>query len=59
MAVSWGGHESLIIPGCAGIQKADFDPKNQKHRMCRFYTGLEDAAYLIEDFKQAFASIDR
>ena len=59
MAVSWGGHESLIIPGCAGIQKADFDPKNQKHRMCRFYTGLEDAAYLIEDFKQAFASINR
>jgi len=59
MAVSWGGHESLIIPACAGIKKADFNPKNQKHRMCRFYVGLEDPSYLIEDFKQAFASIKR
>jgi cystathionine beta-lyase/cystathionine gamma-synthase len=26
MAVSWGGYESLVIPACAGISKADFDP---------------------------------
>ena len=25
MAVSWGGHESLIIPGCASIKQNEFD----------------------------------
>jgi cystathionine beta-lyase/cystathionine gamma-synthase len=57
MAVSWGGHESLIIPGCAGIKKEAFDPATRAHRMLRLYVGLEDANYLIEDLKQAFACI--
>ena len=25
MAVSWGGHESLILPKCAGIKASEFD----------------------------------
>jgi cystathionine beta-lyase/cystathionine gamma-synthase len=54
MAVSWGGHESLIIPRCSGIEPADFDPSNKEHRMLRLYTGLEDPAYLIADLEQAF-----
>jgi len=54
MAVSWGGHESLIIPRCSGIEPEDFDPSNKEHRMLRLYTGLEDAAYLIADLEQAF-----
>jgi len=54
MAVSWGGHESLIIPRCSGIEPGDFDPSNMEHRMLRLYTGLEDAAYLIADLEQAF-----
>lgn len=54
MAVSWGGHESLIIPRCSGIEPADFDPSNREHRMLRLYTGLEDPAYLIADLEQAF-----
>jgi len=54
MAVSWGGHESLIIPRCSGIEAADFDPSNKEHRMLRLYTGLEDPAYLIADLEQAF-----
>ncbi|MEI9809752.1 MAG: PLP-dependent transferase [Bacteroidota bacterium] len=29
MAVSWGRHESLVMPKCAGIQPADFDPVNR------------------------------
>ena len=57
MAVSWGGHESLIIPGCAGIKKEAFDPTSRAHRMLRLYVGLEDAAYLIEDLNQAFSRI--
>ncbi len=54
MAVSWGGHESLIIPKCTGIQPADFNVANKEHRMLRLYVGLEDADYLIKDLEQAF-----
>ena len=53
MAVSWGGHESLVIPKCAGIQPADFNPATIEHQYIRLYTGLEDAQYLIDDLKQA------
>lgn len=54
MAVSWGGHESLIIPRCAGFKRADFDASNAEHRMIRMYVGLEDADYLRADLEQAF-----
>lgn len=54
MAVSWGGHESLVIPKCAGIPIKDFDPSNKEHRYVRLYVGLEDADYLIKDLEQAF-----
>jgi len=57
MAVSWGGHESLIIPKCSGIQPADFDSGNKEHRMLRLYVGLEDADYLIKDLEQAFEKL--
>ena len=57
MAVSWGGHESLIIPRCAVIPTADFDLKNKEHRMLRLYVGLEDADYLITDLERGFSSI--
>jgi cystathionine beta-lyase/cystathionine gamma-synthase len=54
MAVSWGGHESLILPRCAGLEDADFDARNAEHRMLRIYVGLESAEYLIEDMDQSF-----
>ena len=54
MAVSWGGHESLIIPKCSSLDPKDFDPSNRSHRMLRIYIGLEDADYLIRDLRQAF-----
>ena len=57
MAVSWGGHESLIIPGCASISKNDFDPANADHRMMRMYVGLEEAEYLIADLERGFGSM--
>jgi cystathionine beta-lyase/cystathionine gamma-synthase len=53
MAVSWGGHESLIIPKCAGIADAGFDASNKEHRYVRLYVGLEEPAYLITDLEQA------
>ncbi|HMO63461.1 MAG TPA: PLP-dependent aspartate aminotransferase family protein [Ferruginibacter sp.] len=57
MAVSWGGHESLIIPKCAGIKPEWFAAENKGHRMLRLYVGLEDAAYLIKDLERGFAAI--
>lgn len=53
LAVSWGGHESLVSPWVAGINKKDFDPANETHRQIRFYVGLEEADELINDLKQA------
>jgi len=57
MAVSWGGHESLIIPKCASIKPADFNPAYKEHRMLRLYTGLEDPEYIIKDLDQAFEKL--
>jgi cystathionine beta-lyase/cystathionine gamma-synthase len=53
MAVSWGGHESLIIPSIAGFAKENFDGNNPRHHLIRMYVGLEDPGYLISDLEQA------
>ena len=57
IAVSWGGHESLVIPRCASIKPGDFDANNPEHRMVRMYVGMEDPQYLVKDLDQAFMSI--
>lgn len=57
MAVSWGGHESLVIPKCSGIPVSDFDPSNAEHRYVRLYVGLEEADYLIKDLDQSFKKL--
>jgi cystathionine beta-lyase/cystathionine gamma-synthase len=57
MAVSWGGHESLILPKCASLSAAEFDPGIKEHRMLRLYTGLEEPEYLIGDLEQAFRGV--
>jgi len=57
MAVSWGGHESLIIPSIAGVANEDYDQGNPRHQLIRMYVGLEDADYLIQDLKQALANV--
>lgn len=57
MAVSWGGHESLVFPACAGINKTDFDPHNKRHVLIRIYVGLENADYLIADLEQALGKL--
>jgi cystathionine beta-lyase/cystathionine gamma-synthase len=54
MAVSWGGHESLILPRCAGLNDTDFKKEIKEHRMLRLYIGLESAEYLIGDLDQSF-----
>ena len=57
MAVSWGGHESLIIPKCAGIKREQFNAVNKDHRMMRLYVGLEEAEYVIGDLERALEKI--
>jgi cystathionine beta-lyase/cystathionine gamma-synthase len=57
MAVSWGGHESLVLPKCAGIAPADFDAGNIEHQYIRLYVGLEEPDYLIKDLEQALGKI--
>jgi cystathionine beta-lyase/cystathionine gamma-synthase len=58
MAVSWGGHESLVIPKCSGLNPAEFDPQNREQRYIRMYVGLEEPAYLIRDLEQALSKIE-
>lgn len=58
MAVSWGGHESLIIPKLAGMEREAFNPANPEHRMVRFYAGLEEADYLIQDLERGFSAMN-
>lgn len=57
MAVSWGGHESLVIPKCAGIGPENFDSSNPEHQYIRIYTGLEDPSYLSADLYQALNAL--
>ncbi len=57
MAVSWGGHESLVIPKCVGISSNDFNPAIPEHRYVRMYVGLEEPGYLIADLEQSLAKI--
>jgi cystathionine beta-lyase/cystathionine gamma-synthase len=53
MAVSWGGHESLIVPVIAGIKAADYEQDNSRHQLIRLYMGLEEPDYIIKDIAQA------
>jgi cystathionine beta-lyase/cystathionine gamma-synthase len=53
MAVSWGGYESLLLPKCASMPKAEFNPHIKEHRMCRLYVGLEEPTFLQNDINQA------
>jgi cystathionine beta-lyase/cystathionine gamma-synthase len=57
MAVSWGGHESLVFPVCASIKKEDYNPQNAEHNLVRFYIGLEDAEVLIEDIEKGLEKV--
>lgn len=53
MAVSWGGYESLIIPGCAAVPRERFDISQKSQRMLRLYVGQEEPDYIIQDLAQA------
>jgi cystathionine beta-lyase/cystathionine gamma-synthase len=58
MAVSWGGHESLILPKCAGMKPEAFNPGDAGHRSLRLYVGLEESGYLLADLSGALEAIN-
>ncbi|HWA34928.1 MAG TPA: aminotransferase class I/II-fold pyridoxal phosphate-dependent enzyme [Cyclobacteriaceae bacterium] len=57
MAVSWGGHESLVMPSAVAFPKAEFNPDLEEHRLVRFYIGLDEADVLIADLDKGLAGI--
>jgi cystathionine beta-lyase/cystathionine gamma-synthase len=56
LAVSWGGHESLVFPACAS-----YDPKTAgkgaAFNLVRLYVGLEEPEVLIADLEGAFRQV--
>ena len=53
LAVSWGGHESLVLPAVALYDIPGRDNPDMPIGFVRFYIGLEDADVLVEDISQA------
>lgn len=53
MAVSWGGHESLVMPSIGFYNIPGKAEPSLPWTFCRFYIGLEDADWLWEDLEQA------
>jgi cystathionine beta-lyase/cystathionine gamma-synthase len=52
-AVSWGGHESLIMPFCAFHNIPGRKNSPYPWNLVRFYIGLEDPEWLMEDLEKA------
>ncbi len=53
LAVSWGGHESLLLPYCAFHGIPGRPDTTIPWNFVRIYIGLEDPNWLIEDLAQA------
>ena len=53
LACSWGGHESLIFPAIVLSNSQNYSKGGFPVNMIRFYIGLEDSEYLINDLKFA------
>ena len=53
IAVSWGGYESLMIPSITFHDIPGMEDSPIPWTFVRFYVGLEDPEYLIEDLSQA------
>ena len=53
LAVSWGGHESLVLPICALYNIPGKENPDLPWNLVRFYIGLENADLLQADLAQA------
>lgn len=57
IAVSWGGHESLMIPTCGFYNIPNKENPKLPLSFIRFYVGLEDPEILIKDIENALKLI--
>jgi len=57
LAVSWGGHESLILPAIASLSKQNYSKSTKNDQLIRMYVGLEEPDYLINDLKQSLNNL--
>ncbi len=57
MAVSWGGHESLIMPVVTFYDMPGAVAPELPWNLVRFYIGLEDFDFLYQDILQSLAKI--
>lgn len=57
IAVSWGGHESLVLPSAAFHQLPDREDSPYPINLIRFYIGLEEPDYLWEDLKRGLDAL--
>ena len=57
IAVSWGGHESLIWPVCAWYEDEQNGSSHYPWNLIRVSIGLEDSEALVEDLSQALDSM--
>jgi cystathionine beta-lyase/cystathionine gamma-synthase len=59
LGVSWGGHESLIVPVAASLAQTpgvnSFERFGVSPRAIRLHVGLEDVEMLWSDLEQALA----
>jgi cystathionine beta-lyase len=53
LAVSWGGYESLVMPSVAFYNVPGKEDSTHPWNLVRFYIGLEDPDWLIEDLEHA------
>ncbi len=56
-AVSWGGHESLLVPMAAFYNVAGRENPPYPFTLVRLYIGLEDPDWLMEDLVQALEAV--
>lgn len=57
LAVSWGGHESLILPAAAFYKIPGRQNPALPWNLVRLYIGLEEAEWLMEDLESALAVV--
>lgn len=57
MAVSWGGHESLVMPSIGFYNIPGKPAPSLPWSFCRFYIGLEDPEWLWEDLADAMTAL--
>ncbi len=55
LAVSWGGHESLVVPIAGFYKVPGKEDSTLPWNMLRFYIGLEKPEWLMEDLERALA----